>query len=398
MKQISNYIYYIIPFIIFLYPQGLLDKLYINYTYVIMCWCIFLLTKYKSITKTFPIVIFRNLLIVVILSNFTSFLLGKTSSFDIFRNIMLYFSCYCITVIISNLTSNIENRRIFLNIFKYTSFLVIGLILVETIFHPSWIKEYIQPDRSSSEIINEGVYFRASGSLVSPVMAGFYCGTYITYLLSKYTHEKLTKFDYFMLTSSIIALFTTASRTSMLAIGFVFIIYFTIIKFSIKFLLFIPVIFFLFFNLNVFSDSVQNLLLRNENQLSGNLFEGTGRLDTIIFAVENKIDIRSMFFGIGPAEYAIDNSGYSFAHNGILSIIIPTGLFGIYIFSRLFFRPYIEWRTLQNKTNRISDKTIILFRYLYVILSLGTFFTADMPVSYFWLVLTAFIFSFTNIK
>ena len=130
-------------------------------------------------------------------------------------------------------------------------------------------------------------------------------------------------------------------------------------------------------DLSFLNDIVQNLTYR-ETQISNGVFEDTGRMAAIISALQNKFDARCLLWGIGSAEYStVEVSSFSLAHNGLLSIFLPFGVAGIYLHYKLY-KHYLIFRD-----DEYWEDTYPLFVSLWMVTLMGTFLSADMPISYF---------------
>ena len=224
-------------------------------------------------------------------------------------------------------------------------------------------------------------HHRAVGSLLSPAMAGFFCATIIGYSFVRLVYHKWSAYYTVLLSFSSLGLLLTASRTSMLALAIMFLFFFCfygvrnkvgMICFSLMAVVTVSLL-----DLSFLDDIIHNLTYRN-SQLAEGAFEGTGRSATIISALQNKFDARCLFWGIGTAEYSIvEDTSFSLAHNGLLSIFLPFGIAGLYLHYKLY-RYYLIFRDKD-----YLNETYLLFSSLWIVTLLGTFFSADMPISFF---------------
>lgn len=393
-----NIFYLIISLIfpaIFLYPQGLLYGAYLNYIYVIIC-VILLLFKQRSVKTTWALKYFVLLFLLNLFGSVISLLIGRISMDSMINGCAPFFMTLCVSFIISNIK---KDRLYYLIYSLYSTFIVVLLlILLDGTIKPQWMYEMFYAKNNDVVLdLIETFHHRAIGSLLSPVMSGFFCATLITYSLIRVVYLKFDLLYIGIFCMAVFGLILTASRTSILAVVIMSMFFFLFVKKGythLFVLILMSILLILFMDFSFLNEAIENLVNRNE-QLSNGVLEGTGRSATFISALKYKYDVRCLLWGIGSAEYSmIENTTFSFAHNGLLSIFLPFGLIGVILYYRMLKR-YIricdQWKDVD-----LTVRTFNLFVLMWLILTLGTFFSADMPVSYFYIILQSVILTFSD--
>ena len=372
--------------IVFIYPQGLLYGTYLNYAFAVLCAILlFLLPHNKNVGISLRF--YLNILMLNFFANLVSCIIGSVTPIQFLSGNAITICAFCLSFIVSSFPS--DKMHILKGVMFLTTLLVVALIFLDGVSRPFWLYELFFL-KNSVDYENVGTIFqRAMGSLLSPVMAGFFCVCVATYYFVQSVYVKVSAVSLFFIAFSILGLFLTGSRTAMLALLCMFLYFMCFYKFrnkhSILFFLLAGIFVFNFFDLSFLDDIIENLLFRNE-QLSSGAFEGTGRTATFMAAIENKFDIRCLFWGIGISEYSlVENQEFSLAHNGFLSILIPYGLVGLHLHYRLY-KHYLIFND-----SFYLDKLYLIFTSLWVIILLGTFFTADLPVNHFSLCIQAIV-------
>lgn len=380
--------------VIFLYPQGILYGTYLNYIYVAMCAFILFLIR-RSFHRTFALIFFSSVFLLNFFSNVISLFLGRIDYLMVINGSAPFFLGLCVSYIISNFP---VDKLHYLKISVFITFIfTLFLILLDGTTKPSWMYPifYIHKNKVLTDLVST-FHHRAIGSLLSPVMSGFFCVTIMTYSFVQVVYSKRYKYFHIgLLGVSAITMLLTTSRTAMLALALMLICFLLFFpkdrksRSNLIFLLLAVIIFLSVLNFSFLNDAFVNLQHRDK-QFSTGVFQGTGRAATFSSALKYKFDSRCLVWGIGTAEYSIvENTKFSLAHNGFLSIFLPLGLMGVIFYTMMFYR-YIRL-SFQQYTLVIN-----LFISMWCILSIGTFLSADLPVSFFYIALQAIILSFSD--
>lgn len=365
--------------IVFLYPQGLLYGTYLNYAYVLLCAILLYLLRTEYFVG-FSFEFYKRLFILNLFANSVALLLAKINLMQFISGNASILCAVCLNFIVAAIPK--EEVDTMKKIIQITTIGVLLLIILDGLWKPAWMYPlYYFKGTTEFEVLFT-FHHRAIGSLLSPAMAGFFCVTIIVYSFVYLIYHKWWSLSYitlFILSS--LGLLLTASRTSMLALAimflFTFIFYRVRKKVSIICLCIAAIATISLSDLSFLNDIVQNLAYR-DTQLSNGVFEGTGRMAAINSALQNKFDARCLFWGIGSAEYSIvEGTSFSLAHNGLLSIFLPFGVAGIYLHYKLY-KHYLIFRD-----NEYLKDIYPLFVSLWIVTLMGTFFSADMPLSYF---------------
>lgn len=368
--------------VIFLYPQGIFYGSYFNYLFIIV---ISTISCIRGFTINEASKYLFALFLLNLFSNIISLIIGNIN-LDLFIKGNTITLC---TMLVAFSTSKKDLPLLLYSIYV-TSLIVVILICIDGLVSPSWMYTLFSV-KEENELTTGSMYYRAVGPLLSPVSAGFFCSSVIVFFFAKMHYSKVKILDLMFLFTASLALFLTTSRTSFIALGLAIIYYFTVIKFNIKIIISIIIIGITFsiYSNKYLSSQIENLKTRNE-QLNENPLKGTGRLETINSALENKFDIRCFFWGIGSSQYSIvENKEFSLAHNGFLSIFLPMGIIGLILYYKITKYLYQQWRI--NIELSIKKNTIYLFSRLWVILFLGTFFSSDAPITMFGSFILSFI-------
>lgn len=378
--------------VIFLYPQGILSNTYFNYFFVAFSALILFFFQ-RSYPRSLAFRFFFSLFSLNLFSNSFSLFIGNIDLTMLLKGNAPLFLGLCLSYIISIFPST---RLNFLKNSLFITFsLALLIILLDGLFKPQWIYDLFYLDDRLKEYTTT-IHHRAIGTFLTPVMSGFFCGTVMTYSLIMLISSNKNKYFFVGLFGiSAVCLILTASRTNMLAI----LLMFASILFlqqknrknlkNLAFLLLVICILIFVIDFTFLNSTFENLQFRNE-QFKEGAFQGTGRTATFLSAIKNKFDYRCFGWGIGTAEYSIiEQSTFSLAHNGFLSIFLPFGLIGIILYFRMF-KKYIRLKI--QKESMINNT----FVTSWIFLTLGTFFSADMPVSLFYIVLLATILSFND--
>lgn len=377
--------------VVFLYPQGILYGTYLNYLYIIGSAGLLVLFR-TTYVAGFSFKFYKYLFVLNLFANAVAFAFGQITLLQFVSGNAPLLCAFCLSFIIS--AWPLRRLSLLAKMIKGTFLLVLLLIVLDGIWKPLWMYPlyYFQDTVEYENLFT--FHHRAVGSLLSPAMAGFFCATLIAYCWIRLVYHRWSVFYTVLLVFSVLGLFLTASRTSMLALFIMFFFFFCFYKVRNKLvmvcLVLIAVVALGMSDLSFLDDTVQNLTSRNE-QFSGGVFEGTGRSAAFLSALQYKFDVRCLLWGTGTAEYSIvEDSSFSLAHNGLLSIFLPFGVIGLYMHYRLY-RYYLFF----NDKN-YTDKTYLLFASLWIVLLLGTFFSADMPVSYFSICLQAIVLAYAD--
>lgn len=377
--------------VVFLYPQGILYGTYLNYIYVIGCAGLLVLFR-TTYVAGYSFRFYKYLFGLNLFANAVALGFGQITMLQFVSGNAPLLCAFCLSFIVSAWPS--ERLLLLTKMVKGTFLLVLLLIVLDGIWKPGWIYPlyYFQDSMEYENLFT--FHHRAVGPLLSPVMAGFFCATLIAYCWVRLVYHKWSVSNTVVFVFSVLGLFLTASRTSMLALVIMFFFFFCFYKVRNKLgmicLALVAVVALSMSDLSFLDDTLQNLTSRNE-QLSGGVFEGTGRSATFLSALRYKFDARCLLWGVGTAEYSIvEDTSFSLAHNGLLSIFLPFGVIGLY----LHYRLYKHYLLFSDK--KYINKTYLLFASLWIVLLLGTFFSADIPVSYFSVCLQAIVLAYAD--
>ena len=365
--------------VVFLYPQGLLYGTYLNYAYVLLC-AVLLYSLRTGYVESFSFEFYKRLFILNLFANSVALLLAKINVMQFISGNASMICAVCLNFIIAAIPK--EKEDIMKKMIQITIIAVLLLIILDGIWKPSWMYPLYYFKGSTNLEVLFTFHHRAIGPLLSPAMAGFFCVTIIVYSFVYLAYHKWWSLSYIALfIFSSLGLLLTASRTSMLALAimflFTFVFYRVRKKVSIICLCTAVIVAISLSDLSFLNDIVQNLTYR-ETQISNGVFEDTGRMAAIISALQNKFDARCLLWGIGSAEYStVEGSSFSLAHNGLLSIFLPFGVAGIYLHYKLY-KHYLIFRD-----DEYWEDTYPLFVSLWMVTLMGTFLSADMPISYF---------------
>ena len=384
MNKVVSILGALIPPVIFLYPQGILGGTYVNYfSTIFVAYVVWFGSGRKPACKSLKF--FTAWFWLQMFGNIVSLAMGKIDTELLVKSTGSMICIFCLSIIVTRLSQ--KGLKLFFTSLAITSVLAIALILIDGAQHPLWLYLlYGVEEFDENGAIN--IYYRAVGSLLSPVMAGFYCATVITYCLTMMMYGRHLLTHSLVGVAALAALMFTVSRTAMLAIAFMF-IFFAVFykpkrKGSILLIAVLALIVVYFVDLSFLDKFIENLTQRNE-QFQNGYFRGTGREATIEDAFKHKFDWRCLLWGIGPAQYSIHEEFTSLAHNGLLSIFFPMGLIGVGMYyvniKRYIVVKYKKW----------LHKPFILFTSLWLIMYLGTFFSADVTSSFFSMALMAMI-------
>lgn len=376
-KILFGIISFVFP-VVFLYPQGLLYGTYLNYVYVLVC-AVLLYSFRIEIVTGLSFGFYKRLLFLNLFANGVAYLFGNINIMQFISGNAPLLCAFCLNYIV--LAFPEEKMNMMIKMLQVTIILVLFFIVIDGIWKPSWMYP-LYYFKGTVEFENLFTFHhRAVGSLLSPAMAGFFCATIIGYSFVRLVYHKWSAYYTVLLSFSSLGLLLTASRTSMLALAIMFLFFFCFYgvrnKVGMICLSLMAVVTVSLLDLSFLDDIIHNLTYRN-SQLAEGAFEGTGRSATIISALQNKFDARCLFWGIGTAEYSIvEDTSFSLAHNGLLSIFLPFGIAGLYLHYKLY-RYYLIFRD-KDYLNEIY----LLFSSLWIVTLLGTFFSADMPISFF---------------
>lgn len=384
-KTLCIIISFVIP-VFFLFPRGVGNGHYLHYVYILICAFILYFSRHKLI-KNRALKFYVSLLLLDIFANSFSFIVGEIPlSLWIARETPLVIAT-CMAFIISNFDEG--NLRVLRSVIYVTFILALFLVILDGTIKPNWIYELFYVKDSKDIELIDSIFHRAVGSFVTPYMAGIFCATLVLFSICNILFVRKIIYNVLLFVFGSIGLILTASRTSMLALflAILFLLFFYKVKNKRNILILSVVCLLLVVtsDLSFLNDIIENLMNRNA-QLEEGIFKGTGRLAAFNSVIENKLDFRCLFWGIGLAKYSIvEGTGFSLAHNGFLSIIIPFGLLGLILHLHMYFFYIMQYR---KKKDRFS-----LFISLWIIFLLGTFFSADSPVSAMCLTLQAILLS-----
>jgi hypothetical protein len=400
MKFVRFIIFLSIPFT-FLYPYGLFPKLYLNYIYIILCFLLLFITKRKICYNYAAVKIFVFLFLGNLIACTISLISNNITITQFYAGVNNELSPLLLSIIICNsniLSSSFPN---FKKVVLYTFIFVSVIIFIDGFFSPVWLYKLFYNSYENNEMLvnalEKSSFHRACGSLLSPVMAGTFSATIILYSFSYVIHNQRKIFCSALGILGFLCLLLTTSRTAILSLLITILYYCCFINRS--FLKLFLIISLLSISIFVISNEINNSvilgLLNNLNERNGNLnsglFEGTGRYDTFIYALYYKFDMRCLFCGIGDSEYSIAVNGFSFAHNGFLSILIPKGIWGCVCY---FYLYKIYLKRTSNKSLVFKSYPYFDFLKLWLIFSLLTFLSADLPMSLFWAFLLVIFLSY----
>ncbi|WP_322549065.1 O-antigen ligase family protein [Flavobacterium psychraquaticum] len=392
-------IYFFLFPLLLAYPNKLFEGTYINYIYIFVCFGLSLfLNRNKSFQSNKIISFFWWLFLLVLVANvFSSVLSYNIDISDYIASTLRYLSFFILTLFLFIST---KSKHDFL--FWIKSFLLGFSLSLIIIVLDSYKIGFIEPTFKITTFESQetlDIYFRAYGAYLSPISAGvFLLNTFVivnTTMLYINFKRWTSTFLYCILFLIIICIFMTASRTALLGLF----IYLLLIALKSKNRIKILIIFliagvFIYYS-GIIDVYLDNILLRNEreSEISNNLLEGSGRIDTFFNSLKLYLDWRTLFFGVGPSEYSEGDDLYSFAHNGFLSLILCYGLLGVICFLNLLSFIYSKIAT-----NTVSKKIFID----YISVNAVCFITSDGPVTYFWIVnfivFLFFIYKFNYIK
>lgn len=388
MRNIIAFILCLIFPMSFLYPQGIWFGLYLNYIFISFCALLLFFSQLR-IRTTFALTFYFRIFILNLFGNLFSYAVGNISFELMVKSSAPIFIAMCTSYIIANIEEhNLDymKKSIFI-----TFLLVLFLVILDGTLKPYWIYNLFYVKENQLNILDT-IFHRAVGPLLSPIMSGFFCATIVIYAFAQIAYKKKIILHSFLFVIGGVGLLLTASRTSMLAVGFVLITYMlfyrVISKKSIFLFVIICITIIVIGDWSFLENISDNLAARNEH-LSSGVFEGTGRTDTFISALKYKFDFRCLFWGIGLGEYSVvEDSTFSLAHNGLLSIFLPLGLLGVFLHFYLYRNYLYRYKKFHSGSN--------LFVSLWILLLLGTFLSADLPVSALNLILQAIILTYID--
>lgn len=375
-------IFFLLFLVLLAYPNNLLAGKFLNYIYIFFCGSVVFLNRRDIVKTNYLLIFFFLLFLDVLLGNiFSSFVKINISLNEYFTTTFRYFSYLVLMYILIN-TTNTKNDFIF----WIKSFLFGYSISVLIIFLDSYKVPFVEPlfkviSFESKETLD--IYFRAYGAYLSPISAGtFLLNTFVIICTSLFYIKLKSLYKnilIILLITTVLALFMTASRTSLIGLIFFGLIFILQTKNRIQL-----IILALFFGLIIYYSGIidhyiENIMVRNSNEAEGNksALEGSGRIDTYINSFKLYFNNRTFLFGVGPSEYAKGDGTHSFAHNGFISIILVYGMLGTLLFLNLL-------KTTFNYVykNQFLKKILIY----YTIVNCISFISSDGPVTHFWII------------
>jgi len=400
-------IYFLIfPFIL-VYPNGLLANTYLNHIYIYLAFIFFLIFERgnkSKFTKTNSFFLF--LFVFVLIANIWSIQQkNEIPTFNYFASTLRYLSYFLLSHIIVNSTKNEKQFKFWIYSFSFGFILSLILIFLNA-YRVLWVETIFQMSTFEEKQTLE-VYFRAYGAYLSPISASIFILNYLLLLLSLLSNRILGTTGekigiWFLTIISIIAIFFTASRTSLIGLVATLIIILFFSKFKFKFrLIFISIACgIIVYQTGILNQFIENVFIRSENEtaIGNNILIGSGRIETAINSIRLYFGQRTFYFGVGPTEYSIGDKVFSMAHNGFLSLLFCYGIAGVYLFIRLV------WKLRQSIKIKIVNiaqlnysRFLKFYFYLFVIINSITFITSDGPVTHFWLIyFLIFIFFIEN--
>lgn len=381
--SLIKFIYFLLFPILLAYPNKLFEGKYINYIYIFVCFGLFMfLNRSRSIQSNKIISFFWWLFLIVLVANvFSSVLTYTVDLSDYIASTLRYLSFFILTLFLFITTKSKHDLLFWIKSFLLGFSLSLIIIVLD-----SYKIGFIEPTFKiitfeSKETLD--VYFRAYGAYLSPISAGvFLLNTFViinTTMLYINFKNWVTTLLYSILILTIICMVMTASRTALFGL----VLYLLLIALRSKQRIKILIIFllagvFIYYS-GIIDVYLENILLRNEreSEISDNMLEGSGRIDTFFNSLKLYLDWRTLFFGVGPSEYSKGDDLYSFAHNGFLSLILCYGLLGLICFYKLL--SFIFSKIPKNA----FSKNIFIH---YISINAVCFITSDGPVTYFWIV------------
>ena len=386
--------------VIFLYPHALLQEAYLNYIYILFCGLLVFILTGRTGREFASVRFFGWLFIINLLGNTLSLVIAKINSTQFLQGTMVPLCAYLLSymVCITATSGSQESFKYWRKFIIWTSVAVIVLICLDGIFAFDWIyKTFYVMDE---EQIYAGTWLhRATGSLLSPIMGGMFSTLIITYFFAKSTYGKLNFLEIVFLGLSLLALALTVSRTYFLALGLMLVFYLFFIKLNFRLIgvFCLVMLLVLWMKLDAITGVWENLVTRND-QFDEGIFQGTGRLDAVREAIKYKFDWRCFLWGIGWGQYSLMEDRFSLAHNGFLSIFLPNGLWGVILYIAMFYHNIKRYYgALRDRHIDHDTLSYYLFVYLWLILSLGTFLSADIPVSMFWVLSFSYVLAFSDV-
>ena len=397
--SLIKFIYFFLFPLLLAYPNKLFEGKFINYIYIFVCFGLFMfLNRNKSFHGNKIISFFWCLFLIVLVANVFSSVLSYTIDIsDYIASTLRYLSFFILTLFLFISTKNKYDLLFWIKSFLLGFVLSLIIILLD-----SYKIEFVEPTFKITTFESQetlDIYFRAYGAYLSPVSAGiFLVNTFViinTTMLYLNFKRSVTALLYCILFLIIICIFMTASRTALLGL----VVYLLLIALRSKQRIKILIIFllagvFIYYS-GIIDVYLENILLRNEreSEISDNMLEGSGRIDTFFNSFKLYLDWRTLFFGVGPSEYSKGNGIYSLAHNGFFSIIFCYGLVGLICFYNLLFFIYSKIAI-----NTFS-KNIFIY---YISINAVCFIASDGPVTYFWMinfiVFLFFLYKFNDMK
>ncbi len=386
-------LYFFIFPILLIYPYGILEGTYLNYVYIIFVFICFVFFDKNRISFKFNNIFFLSLFILIIIADFVSFQITPTqNAFNYFASSFRYLLYFFIATILISTTKNFQDLKFWLNSFFVAYFLSLILIILDSFKIP--LVGLLFRVTSFEDLNTLDIYYRAYGSYLSPISAGTFIVNTMILIVPLFTSNiKLSKslkvFGILLLIFSIVSLIATASRTAIVALGVLFLFLATTSKHRFKFLFFLLLLIIIVINVEFIKPFIQNIFLRTTRNTNFNqsLLEGSGRLATYKNSLRLFFDVRTFFFGVGPAEYSKGDESFSYAHNGFLTIILCYGLIGMGLFIFIIKKLFKSIKYI--KENSIKSYASKYFWY-FLIINAVMFIASDGPVTHFWLIYFVF--------
>lgn len=366
--------------ILLLYPSGLLEGLYINYIYIIILFFYLHITKNTTNKINYLVQGFIGLFITVLLATIFSALLANIDEVQIFSILMRYLSYVFFVLILCQTTKSYEDFSFWIKSF-FITFSISVIIIIFDAFRVEFVESIFKVTSFESKNTLD-VFFRAYGSYLSPISAGVFLLNILVvlvyYLFINGLKEQKQYLQLIVLIAlTTIAIITTGSRTSLVGLIVLLLLVTAVSEKRLRIIFFFLLFGLLVFQTGILDNYIQNITLRieRESAISRNVFEGSGRVATLVNSIRLFLDWRTFFFGVGPAEYSTGDGAFSYAHNGFVSILLAYGLVGFSIFI------YFIKQLIVNSKNTKFFKVVVF----YLIVNSVSFLTSDGPTTHFWI-------------
>jgi len=227
---------------------------------------------------------------------------------------------------------------------------------------------------------------RAAGAFLSPGSAGVNVGIALIMVGVFLVHRGR---KWHRLAALALAVFfagtvvVSGSRSAFLGLGMAVVLFILLSRRRLTFLAILLVAVPLVFLLPGLQDALQHVLSKTSAQMGaeGGLLAGSGRLDAAIAAVKHAFGPWTFVSGCGRSYYA--SAGW-YAHNSLLSIVLPYGLAGLVWFVLYFVGMARRGRFLARYASSPFARVFGAGVGWVVVTSIFSSLTADNPLNTIW--------------